>query len=204
MAYIRLRPLLPLTLVGVCFLLGVLSRGLNDAFSVFVLPISDSFSAPRASVTAIYAVGMAGMGLAGPVAGLLFDRLGAQLLMGLALAGMGLGTLAAGWAQSLWQLYLCLGVVGGFACAALGSVFQAGLLGRWFQAHLGTAMGAAYSANGVGIMITAPLAALLIESFGWREAYHWLGGAVLVLLVPLLFLPWRRIEAGDPAIASLA
>ena len=199
----KFSPLLPAGLVALCFLLGVLSRGLNDAFSVFVLPISESFAAPRAAVTGIYAVGMIGMGMAAPVAGILFDRLGPRLMMALALSGMGLGTVAAGWAQSLWHLYLAIGVVGGFACAALGGVYQAGLLGRWFRARLGTAIGAAYSANGVGIMIAAPLAAVLIEAVGWRHAYQWLGGAVLVVVVPLLFLPWRRIEAGDPSLAPI-
>src|SRR5690606_10436926 len=64
--------------------------------------------------------------------------------------------------------------------------------------RLGTALAAAYSANGVGLMVMAPLAQFLIEAQGWRFAYAVLGGAVLLLLVPILLLPWRRIEAGHP------
>jgi len=47
-------------------------------------------------------------------------------------------------------------------------------------------------------MIMAPAAQLLIEAYGWRVAYGVLGAAVLLLLVPILVLPWRLIAAGHP------
>lgn len=189
---------LPPTLVALCFLLGVMSRGLADAFSVFVLPISGALNADRAAVTGIYAIMMLGLAAGGPLTGYLFDRFGPLRLILLALLANGCGLLAASQAGALWHFYLALGLLGGIGCAALGSVFQAALLGRWFSHRLGTALSISYSANGIGVMMMAPLSQFLIDRAGWRGAYVWLGAITLVIVPLVLLLPWRRIAAGHP------
>ncbi len=189
---------LGLLLIVLCFVMGMVSRGLGDAFSVFVLPIGQSFGVDRAAVTGIYAVSMLGIGFGGPLAGILVDRFGPRQLVIVGIAAMGLGLALSSLAQAVWQFYPTFGLLVGIGCAALGSVMQSALLGRWFSRRLGTALAAAYSANGVGVMVMAPLAQFLIEAQGWRFAYAVLGGAVLLLLVPVLLLPWQRIEAGHP------
>ncbi|MGE0154984.1 MAG: MFS transporter [Reyranellaceae bacterium] len=189
---------LGLLLIVLCFVMGMISRGLGDSFAVFVLPISQSFGVDRASVTGIYALSMLGIGFGGPLAGLLVDRFGPRQLVLAGVAAMGLGMGLSALAQAVWQFYPTFGLLVGIGCAALGSVMQSALLGRWFSRRLGTALAAAYSANGVGLMVMAPLAQYLIEAQGWRFAYAVLGGSVLLLLLPILLLPWRQIEAGHP------
>ena len=189
---------LGLLLIVLCFVMGMVSRGMGDAFAVFVLPISASFGVDRASVTGIYAVAMLGIGFGGPLAGILVDRFGPRQLVLVGVLAMGLGLALSSLAQAVWQFYPTFGLLGGIGCAALGSVMQSALLGRWFSRRLGTALAASYSANGVGMMVMAPLAQILIDAYGWRTAYAVLGGSVLVLLLPILVLPWRRIEAGHP------
>jgi MFS family permease len=195
---------LGLLLIVLCFVMGMVSRGLGDAFSVFVLPIGASFGVDRASVTGIYAVAMLGIGFGGPLAGMLVDRFGPRWLVIVGVAAMGSGMVLSSLAQAVWQFYPTFGLLGGIGCAALGSVMQSALLGRWFSRRLGTALATSYSANGVGVMVMAPLAQFLIDAQDWRFAYAVLGGFVLLLLLPILLLPWKRIEAGHPDLQSKA
>ncbi len=137
-------------------------------------------------------------GVGAPVAGLAFDRVGPRwlYLAGLSAAVLGIGL--AGYAKSLWQLYICLGLLVGGAGAALGNVPNAALLSRWFKRRLGAAIGLVYSSMGIGTLLMVPYAQFLVDRFDWQGAYHRLGLTVLVL-VPLAFLlPWRRIAAGHP------
>ena len=72
------------------------------------------------------------------------------------------------------------------------------LLGRWFGPKLPTAMAVIYSATGAGVLILLPASQLLIDSIGWPAAYRLFGITALLLLVPLLLLPWRLFAGGAP------
>jgi MFS family permease len=56
-------------------------------------------------------------------------------------------------------------------------------VGGWFDRHRSLAIGIAVSGIGAGTLVVPPLAALLIEHVGWRQAYLALAAASLVLLI---------------------
>lgn len=186
-----------LAVLGVCFTLSVLGRGLGESFTVFLLPISQSFGWDRADVVSIYSLTALCGGLASPLIGRLFDRSGPRTVFALGMALMGGAFLAAVYAQRLWQFQLALGVSVGFGIACIGNVPNSILLGRWFGKRLTTAMAVVYSATGAGVLIMLPVAQILIDRLGWRGAYQCFGVVVLALLLPLLVLPWRRFGAGS-------
>ena len=190
-----------LSVLAVCFTIALAGRGLGETFVVFLLPLSQSFGWDRAAVASIYSVAMLGNGLAGPLVGRLFDRSGprAVYLFGLLLLGSALSL--APYADALWQFQLCLGLAVGIGTTCLGNVPNSALISRWFRARLAGAMAVVYSAFGVGILTLVPLAQYLNQTLGWRAAYQWLGGAVLVAVLPLALLPWRRFQAGRPDLA---
>jgi MFS family permease len=190
--------------LAICFTLGMVSRGLFDAYAVWVLPLTGEFGWDRAEVASVYAIGMAVSGLTAPLVGWLFDRWGPRRLYLLGLTCIGGATTAAGWYDSLWQFYLGIGVLGGFGATALNFVPHAALLRRWYRGRLTTALGFVYASNGAGVLLIAPLAQFLIDEAGWRQAYH-VVGLVPLLLIPLLVLmPWRRLAAGHPALQQNA
>jgi MFS family permease len=184
--------------VGLIFCLGMLGQGLNGAFPVFVLPVTEALGLDRAAFVGLYAISMLVLGLAAPVIGTLFDRVGPRALALVGVGAMGAALVAASYADRLWQLQLTLGLACGVAVAALGGVMQATLLARWFRTRLSTAIAVGYCSGGVGGLIFSPFAQALIDWGGWRFAYRHIGIGVLLALVVLLLLPWRRIAAGNP------
>uniref|UniRef100_E6VM14 Major facilitator superfamily MFS_1 n=1 Tax=Rhodopseudomonas palustris (strain DX-1) TaxID=652103 RepID=E6VM14_RHOPX len=191
-----------LFILGLCFVLSLLGRGLGESFTVFLLPISASFGWDRAEVVSIYSLTALCTGLASPLVGRLFDRSGPRAVYTLGMLLLGGAFVVAAYAERLWQLQITVGLCAGLGIALTGNVPNSILLGRWFGAKLPTAMAVVYSAIGAGVLVILPIAQVLIERVGWREAYLMLGGAMLVLLLPLSLLPWRRFAAGADAHAQ--
>jgi MFS family permease len=202
------KPLKParvaLNVLALCFALSVIGRGLGESFTVFLKPISESFGWDRAQVVSVYSLAALAGGLASPLIGRLFDRSGPRAVYSLGLLLLGGAFLIAAHAQQLWQFQLCLGLCVGLGIAFIGNVPNSILLGRWFGPRLPTAMAVVYSATGAGVLILLPASQVLIDHLGWRGAYQVFGGATLILLVPLLLLPWRLFSTGSPHLARSA
>jgi MFS family permease len=191
-----------LIVLALCFVLSMLARGINDTFGVFLLPIIQDFGWDRAQVISIYTLALLASALSQPWVGRLFDRFGPRLVYGLGLGLLGSAYVLAATARMLWQLQLCLGLAAGLGAACLGNVPNSILLVRWFGARLPTAMAVAFSGAGAGVLTLLPLSQLLIDAYGWRGAYRALGATILLLLIPLLLLPWRTFAAGSPDLAK--
>src|SRR3954447_26157068 len=202
------KPLKParvaLNVLALCFALSVLGRGLGESFTVFLKPISESFGWDRAQVVSVYSLSALAGGLAAPLVGRLFDRSGPRTVYSLGLLLLGTAFVVAAHAQHLWQFQLSLGLCVGLGIAFIGNVPNSILLGRWFGPRLSTAMAIVYSATGAGVLILLPASQLLIEHFGWRGAYQIFGSAALLLLLPLLVLPWRLFAIGSPNVVKKA
>jgi MFS family permease len=202
------KPLKParvaLNVLALCFTLSVLGRGLSDSFTVFLKPISESFGWDRAQVVSVYSLTWLAGGLTAPLVGRLFDITGPRPVYALGLTLLGGAFLAAAHSQTLWPLQLSIGLAVGLGIALIGNVPNSILLGRWFGPRLPTAMAILYSAAGAGVLVILPVSQLLIDRFGWREAYQTFGIFVLCLLVPLVLLPWRLFATGSPHIVKKA
>src|SRR3982751_2526679 len=183
-----------LNVLALCFALSVLGRGLGESFTVFLKPISEEFGWDRAQVVSVYSLTWLAGGLTAPLVGRLFDRSGPRAVYSLGLLLLGAAFLIAAHAQHLWQLQLSVGLCVGLGIALIGNVPNSILLGRWFGPKLPTAMAVVYSATGAGVLVLLPLSQVLIDHFGWRGAYRMFGCTALLVLLPLLLLPWRRFS----------
>jgi MFS family permease len=77
------------------------------------------------------------------------------------------------------------------------------IVGGWFSRRRNTALGIAAAGTGCGMLILPPLAAALIERFGWRDADMVLGAACALLLATCAALAARPPIAPSPAGRSL-
>jgi MFS family permease len=193
-----------LGVLAICFALSVFGRGLGESFSVFLLPISEGFGWDRADVVSVYSLSALAGGLASPLIGRLFDYSGPRSVYSLGLLLFGGAFLFGANAHRLWQIQLSIGVCVGLGIALIGNVPNSILLGRWFGPKLPTAMAVVYSATGAGVLALLPTSQVLIDHFGWRGAYEIFGIAALVLLLPLLVLPWRLFSEGQPHLTKAA
>jgi MFS family permease len=192
-----------LIVLAISFMLAALGRGLNESFTVFLLPISSNFGWDRGQVVSIYSLAALTSGLVSPLVGRLFDRSGPRSVFAVGLISLGGAFLIAASAQRLWQFQFALGLCVGLGIASTGVVPGSILLGRWFGPRLPTAMAVVYSATGAGVLIMLPISQVLIDHLSWRGAYEAYGYGVLLVLLPLLLiLPWRLLSAGTPEVVK--
>ena len=182
--------------IAFCVLMAAIGRGMGDTYAVFLLPISQELGWDRSGVASVYALYIAGMCVFSPFSGMLFDRFGARVVYIAGIFFLGFGYILAGHLSDLWHFYLCLGLLTGLGAALIWQVPGQSLISRWSDKNLGTAIAIAYSGYGLGILTLAPLAQLLISTYGWRITYQNFGIAFLCLIPFVAFLPWRRLERG--------
>lgn len=187
---------LPLLVVALCFGFNFIGRGVGDTYMVFLLPLGAEFGWQRSQMTSVYSALMVVGGLASPLSGLIFERWGPRVLYAGGLALMATGYTLAGHATALWHFYFCVSLLGGLGASALGMVPASALISRWFERRMSTAIGLAYAGFGCGALFIVPLVQTLIDGPGWRAAYHWIGGILVVLLPLSLVLPWGAMRAG--------
>jgi OFA family oxalate/formate antiporter-like MFS transporter len=184
--------------VAAAFAVMFVGFGSAYSFSAFVDALQNEFAASRGSVSLVFSLaGFLYFGF-GVLSGPLADRWGARRLAIVGMVLVGTGLVAAGFARSLTEVYVAygLGVGLGIGCSYVPVV---GTVQRWFVKRRGFASGLAVSGIGVGTLVMPPLAALLIEAFGWRNAYFALG-----LLAAVVGIGMSMLIEHDPRNRGLA
>ncbi|MGE4306270.1 MAG: MFS transporter [Novosphingobium sp.] len=164
---------------------------LTYSLSTFIGPLEAEFGWSRTALSSGLTV-FAGISmLGGPFIGMAVDKFGTRKLgiIGMVLAGLAFAafSLLNGSIVQWIALYVIYGI---FALAIKSTVWSAGISSVFTHAR-SLALAVVLSGSALGQTL-APLAAnKLINAFGWREAYIWLGlgwaGVALVLLIPFYF-----------------
>ena len=158
-----------------------LALGAVYAWSVFRDPLMKSFGWSISEVTLTFSIAILVLGFASFAGGLWMSRVGprtvgvaAGICYGL---GVALASLSAG---RLWVLYLSYGLLGGLG---LGYIVPVATLVKWFPDRRGFITGLAVAGFGAGALVTAPVAATLIQQVGVLHTLAILGIAYLVMVV---------------------
>lgn len=186
---------LPSAVLSTCFLFALVSRGIGETFAVFLLPLQQAFGWDRAQVTGIYAVTALAVASVGPLAGYFSGFLGTRRLYAVGGGLLLMAYVGAVHATELWHFYVTLGFCVG-AASAFVNVAQTPLIAIWFSGRVGTVFGIIGGAAGIGALLFAPMAQIVIDAHGYRTAYWALAAVVLLLVLPLALVPWRRLAAG--------
>jgi MFS family permease len=170
-------------------ILGIVSRADSASFAVFIDPLVERFGWKRGDISFAYALAFLAGLPAMVVMGWLGDRYGARTLMIGASFLISAGTVLLGSISELWHFYVIYGVFVGSLGNAAFLVLLPVIVTRWFERHMGMALGIYWAALGSGPVVFAPLFRWLIETRGWEQAFTLIGvtfGAILVACSALI------------------
>jgi MFS family permease len=169
-------------------MLNIASRADHGSFGVFVEPLVERFGWSRGDISVAYSIAFI-VGLpAVVIMGWLGDRYGARWLMIGAALLITAGTYLLGTVTELWQFYVYYGFFVGSMGHAAFTVLLPVILTRWFDRHMGLAVGIYWAAMGIGPMIFAPVFRWLIETRGWAQAFTLIAIVVGVILMAFSLL----------------
>jgi MFS family permease len=162
-----------------------IQTGVVMAFAVLYLPLIEEFHASRAEVAMVHSAVLLLGGIAGPLVGWLFDRLGPRrLFQGAAVLGA-LAFALASRAHSLPALVVTYGLLGGLALAALGSQTNMVVAALWYPTARGRAVAVADLGTGFGAFCFIALGQALVTAIGWRATLLVWAALLLGVVVPL-------------------
>jgi MFS family permease len=186
----------PWIVVAAVWITLAISSGLYFSFPIFFVALLEDFGWSRGATAAAFSISAIMQGVLSPVVGILVDRLGPRRVMLGGAGVLGVACALSSRIDSLWSLYLTVGVLAAAGVCAVSWVPTGVLIARWFTERRGSVMGVAFSGMGAGVLAVGPLAQWLIAGHGWRAAYLVLGLGALAVLVPLVWLGVRDAPAG--------
>lgn len=172
-------------LVLACFFGFLFFSTLTSSMSVFIGPLAAEFGWSRTLLSAGVAMSSIVTALLSPFFGILLDRYGARRLAlpGILVTSFAVSSIAfangspAQW-LFLWGFYALISI------SVKTTVWTAAVAGVFDKAQ-GMALGLTLAGATAAHAVIPPLSNWLIETFGWRLAYVWLGlgiGSVTLIL----------------------
>ena len=174
-------------------MLGVFmtTPGQTVGVSVFIDYIGADLGLPRAQVLLLYSIGTLLGILPAPYIGRLVDRYGPRNAIGFVVLALGAACAVVAWAHGPWSLGVAFTLLRGTAIGGL-SLVSVQMINLWFDRFRGRANAVSMMGLAVGGIVVPGLAEQLALAYGWRDAYLFLGAAVVVIMAPLGLLLFRN------------
>ena len=183
--------------VGCAFISMFICFGVVYSFGAFFDPMSSEFNTSSSATSAVFSITTFIFFTGGIISGMAADRFGPRPVLIFGGLAMGIGLYLTSLVHSLWVGYITygLGVGAGVAC---GYVPMLAVVGAWFERRRTAALGVAVTGVGLGTLVVAPLAAALINHYGWRQTYVIFGiGSAVGLFLCGCLTPRPPVSAGQ-------
>lgn len=181
-------------LVGCCLLQGGSLGIIHNCRGIFYTPIIDDlgFGMGAFSFYVLF-FGLCSC-LILPFMGKLFARFDCRVLLGGASAVFAGTVIAMGFFNTLPAFYIA-GAIQGISSGFIMFFPAPLILGNWFKEKTGLAVGISAAFSGLAGVVGNPMGSAVIEHFGWRVGYWFMGGLSFLMMVPVsLFLLRLRPE----------
>ena len=182
-----------LTVVATFFSSAV-ALGTVYCFGAFFQSMADDFGSGKGSTAVIFGLTTFSFFWLSLITSRLADRYGPRPVLAAGAVALFVGLWATSNVNSIGIGYITFGAGAGIgaACAYIPMVAH---VGGWFEKSRATAVGISVAGIGVGTLVMNPLAARLIDLYGWRSTYRIF--AVVGFLVCLLYTsPSPRDQRG--------
>lgn len=133
-------------------------------------PLAKEFGWSTEQISSALALRFALFGLMGPFAAVLMERYGLRAVICAGLSLVGLGMALVTMATQLWQLFILWSLLLGLGTGMTALVLGAVVANRWFAARRGLVIGMLSASSATGQLAFLPVAAWMIEHWGWRSA----------------------------------
>jgi len=158
------------------------SYGIAYSFGAFFKPMAAEFGAARSQTSIVFSLTVFVWSMSGSLAGHLADRYGPRVVVTTGALVMAAGLILTAFIDRLWVGYITysIGVGTGIATSYVPMI---AVVGGWFLKRRNSALGIAVAGIGCGTVTVAPLAAALINHFGWRNtdiAFGVIGAGILL------------------------
>ncbi|MET0517310.1 MAG: MFS transporter [Burkholderiaceae bacterium] len=188
-------------IAGLTFLTMLFMSAALGLPGAMLQPLAQEFGWSTTQISSALALRFALFGLMGPFAAVLMERFGLRAVMCTALALVGGGMLLAAGISQLWQLVALWGVMLGVGSGMTALVLGAVVSNRWFATHRGLVMGLLTASAATGQLACLPVAAWMIEQWGWRAPLAPLGLICLAIMALVWLL--MRDRPADVGLAAL-
>jgi MFS family permease len=176
--------------------MGCVAIGSIFSLPVFLQPMSQDTGWSRTAISTAMTFDFVTMGLASFGWGMAMDRFGPRIVVLAGGALLGLGLVLASRASTVLEFQMFYGILVGAGGGAIFAPMMATVTG-WFDRHRSLAVSLVSAGMGMAPMTVAPIAAMLVSSYGWRFSQLAIGIAAWALLLPVGLL-----VRGSPALAS--
>ena len=174
------------------------------SFGVFFKPMMNEFGWTRAMTAGAASLRSIEGGVAGPVVGWAVDKYGARrvIIFGGIVSGLGFALMP--FVDSLLGFYLAYGIIVSIGMSAMLYLPAFTVIAKWFRRRLSRALAVLAVGAGLGGLVCAPAATLVIQHFGWRIAFLGMGILMWLVVIPLAMVVRERPEDmglrpdGDP------
>ncbi len=184
--------------LGASFVCAAMALGFTVyVFGIFVVPVSAEFGLSRADANNGMIALQLGSIFMAPLVGRLMDKLSARHIMMMGGVAFGGALMLASRTNSTWFMMLMLTVPLTFGYAACGVLGANTVVVRWFSNRRGRALGILALSTSVGGMLSQPVTAFLIDTFGWRTALFQIGLIATVGFLLMATLVIRNRPTGS-------
>lgn len=159
-----------------------------STFSVFFDDVAKEFDWNRAQVSLAFSLFMLASAIAFPFVGRLVDRIGARKIIIPCILIFMTGTLSFKYLVDSPWLYYATFIVIGVAAVGTSTLTYFQVVTRSFTMKRGLALGVANSGIGFGAWCFPIIGYLLLEAFGWRNAYLILGIGITIISIPVVLV----------------
>ncbi|RSK31867.1 MFS transporter [Bhargavaea beijingensis] len=179
------------TLVALSIIVGIGKGALNNTAGLFLTSITEDLGIGMGQLSLYFSVSAVVTMVFLPVGGKLMAKYDTRFILSIGILLQAGAFALFGLMSSVWGWYILavpLAMGGVFITVIAGPV----IINQWFKKSNGLALGVLSAVGGGVGAIAQPIAAGLIDGFGWRSAYIIIGVASILIVVPIAMLLIKR------------